>query len=488
MSSDDVMVKVEGLSKRYELYNTPRDRLKQFIFPGVRRMGRLRHVDYFREFWALRNVSLEVRRGEAVGIVGRNGSGKSTLLQIITGTLAPTTGTVETRGRLAALLELGSGFNPDFSGRENVYLNAALLGFRRDQVDERFDAIASFADIGQYIDQPVKTYSSGMLIRLAFAVQVQVEPDILIVDEALAVGDALFQKRCYQKITGLVANGTSLLFVSHDPEIVRTLTSRSLLLDRGTPAAWGPSPDVILEYRRRLNEEEAAYFSAAVQDVAARARASAAESNRIDARPPEPQPEPTPAAAPAPEAVVTDVATTTEAVALADPPAASSDPTRSFGDESVAVALVETLDGNGKPCSIFFPGEPLRIRLTCRARVSTEKLNVAVRIRNKEGVKIYSWGTLNQDMSTIASGSKGPMFWTRQVAAGETFQVVLECACNLGANLYEVQASVSREDTPDYVSQRILHWVDEAAFFQVLMKRDEHFFGGVADLRMKAAW
>src|SRR5258706_2618452 len=284
MSSDDIAVRVEGLSKRYELYNTPRDRLKQFVFPQLRRMFPELHrvsgiapVDYFREFWALRDISFEVRKVEPIGIVGRNGSGKSTLLQIITGTLAPTSGTVTTHGRLAALLELGSGFNPEFSGRENVSLNAALLGFRNEQIHEKFDAIAAFADIGQYLDQPVKTYSSGMLLRLAFAVQVQVEPEILIVDEALAVGDALFQKRCLQKIDKLVSDGTTLLFVSHDQENVRTLTARSLLLDKGTGAAWGPTADVLLEYRRRLNEEEAAYFSAAVQDLAARARDNAAD-------------------------------------------------------------------------------------------------------------------------------------------------------------------------------------------------------------------
>lgn len=200
MSSEEIVVHVESVSKRYEIYEAPRDRMKQFILPRLQRAAGLAAREYFREFWALRDVGFDVRRGEAVGILGRNGSGKSTLLQIVTGTLAPTLGSVAVKGRIAALLELGSGFNPDFTGRENVYLNASLLGFSRDEIDRKFDAIAAFADIGDHLDQPVKTYSSGMLVRLAFAVQVQVEPDILIVDEALAVGDALFQKRCFQRI------------------------------------------------------------------------------------------------------------------------------------------------------------------------------------------------------------------------------------------------------------------------------------------------
>ncbi len=216
---------------------------------------------YYREFWALKDVSFDVKNGETVGIIGRNGSGKSTLLQIITGTLAPTEGTVITHGRIAALLELGSGFNPDFTGRENVYLNGALLGFSTAQIDEKFDAIASFADIGEHLDQPVKTYSSGMLVRLAFAVQVQVEPEILIVDEALAVGDALFQKRCFQRIEKLVSDGTTVLFVSHDQESVRTLTNRALLLNKGRSVEWGLSSEVVLKYRKLLHDEEAAYFA-----------------------------------------------------------------------------------------------------------------------------------------------------------------------------------------------------------------------------------
>jgi lipopolysaccharide transport system ATP-binding protein len=191
--SDDIAVSVHNVNKRYLLYDRPQDRLKQSLFW---RFGK----SYGREFWALRDISFEIRRGEALGIIGRNGAGKSTLLQIIAGTLQPTSGVVHVSGRVAALLELGSGFNLEFTGRENVYLNGAILGFSRGEMEQRFDEIAAFADIGDFMDQPVKLYSSGMFVRLAFAVQACVEPDVLIVDEALAVGDVVFHQKCYARL------------------------------------------------------------------------------------------------------------------------------------------------------------------------------------------------------------------------------------------------------------------------------------------------
>ncbi|HHQ4708182.1 TPA: ABC transporter ATP-binding protein, partial [Aeromonas veronii] len=212
----DIAIKVENLSKCYEVYDTPRDRLKQFIFPRMQSVVRIvERQNYFREFWALRNVNFEVKKGETVGIIGCNGSGKSTLLQMICGTLNPTSGSINTKGRIAALLELGSGFNPEFTGRENVYLNGAVLGLSNKEIDERFDDIADFADIGEFIERPVKTYSSGMTVRLAFAVQAMVDPDILVVDEALAVGDEKFQRKCFARLEELKSKGSSILFVSH---------------------------------------------------------------------------------------------------------------------------------------------------------------------------------------------------------------------------------------------------------------------------------
>jgi lipopolysaccharide transport system ATP-binding protein len=243
--SSEIAIKVEDLGKCYQIYNQPRDRLKQFVMPRIQRMSGVQPQKYYREFWALKDVSFEVKRGESVGIVGRNGSGKSTLLQMICGTLNPTSGTIQTNGRIAALLELGSGFNPEFSGRENVYLNAALLGLSKEEIDARYEEIVEFADIGDFVEQPVKTYSSGMMVRLAFAVQAQVEPDILIVDEALAVGDAKFQARCFNRLRQLKENGASILLVTHASEQIVTHCSHAILLNAGSVLEAGEPRKVV---------------------------------------------------------------------------------------------------------------------------------------------------------------------------------------------------------------------------------------------------
>ncbi len=250
--SSNFAIKVEDLSKCYHLYHRPIDRLKQAVMPQLRRALGLPAKAYFREFWALKNCSLEIKKGETVGVIGRNGSGKSTLLQLICGTLTPSAGTIEVRGRVAALLELGAGFHPEFTGRENVYMNGALLGLTAEEVDECFDSIAAFADIGAFIDQPVKSYSSGMLVRLAFAVQAQVSPDILIVDEALAVGDAKFQAKCFERLNQLKDGGTSILLVTHSSEQIVMHCTRALLLDAGSVLEMGEPRYVVNSYMNYL--------------------------------------------------------------------------------------------------------------------------------------------------------------------------------------------------------------------------------------------
>lgn len=253
MSFDEnVAIQVDDLSKCYQIYDKPGDRLKQFLFPRLKPSARRNGTAYFREFWALRNVSLTVKQGETIGIVGRNGSGKSTLLQIICGTLTPTRGEVRTNGRIAALLELGSGFNPEFSGRENVYLNAAVLGLTKEETDARFDEIAAFADINDFIDQPIKTYSSGMVVRLAFAVAINADPQILVVDEALSVGDELFQRKCFARIEQIRARGATILFVSHSGATVVELCDRAVLLDSGEQLAIGSPKHIVSCYQKLL--------------------------------------------------------------------------------------------------------------------------------------------------------------------------------------------------------------------------------------------
>lgn len=437
MYSDDTAIRVEGVSKRYELYDAPHDRLKQFIFPRVQRVAGVECKQYFSEFWALKDISFEIKKGESVGIVGRNGSGKSTLLQIIAGTLSPTIGTVSTYGRIAALLELGSGFNPDFSGRENVYLNGALLGFNREQINEKFDAIAAFADIGLHLEQPVKTYSSGMLVRLAFAVQVQVEPDILIVDEALAVGDALFQKRCFRQIENLLGNGCTLLFVTHNIEIVRAMTNRSIFINKGSVQKNGSSTEVLYAYREFLQKEEERIFNQQQQDL----------MHHVEAR---------------------------------------GNPL-SYGNLDVEILHTYTSGEGRRKQTVFYAGDTINIEIECVCNIATENLNVAFRIINKEGVRITTWGTLNEDMKKFDL-NMGDSFWSKKFNKGDHFKMRFEGVCNLTQNLYEVQVVVAREYDKYYNNQRILHWVDEACHFTVVHNIKKYVFDGICDMGLRSIW
>jgi len=251
--SDDVVISARNLGMMYMLYDRPQDRLKQSLFW---RMGR----NYGHSFWALQDVSFDVRRGETVGIIGRNGSGKSTLLEIIAGILHPTTGNVQVNGRVAALLELGSGFNPEYTGRENIFLNGAILGLSQAEIEKRYDEIAGFADIGEFINQPVKLYSSGMYIRLAFAIQACIFPDILIIDEALSVGDEKFQRKCFNYIDRLRSEGCAILLVSHSVATVEKFCNRVLLLHEGQLHGTGKAKEIIDQYHALLYSDEKTYL------------------------------------------------------------------------------------------------------------------------------------------------------------------------------------------------------------------------------------
>lgn len=261
--SSDPAVRVEHLSKCYHVYQNPLDRLKQPVMSRIRRLFGRAPKQYFTEFWALQDISLEVQKGETVGIIGRNGSGKSTLLQLICGTLHPTAGQVETQGRVAALLELGSGFNPEFTGRENVYMNAAILGLSRDEIQDRYKDIITFADIGDYVDQPVKSYSSGMMVRLAFAVIAHVDADILVIDEALAVGDIFFQQKCLRFLKSFQQAGGTILFVSHDTSAVSAMCDRAVLLSKSREKQFlaGPTEKICRAYLSDLYEEKSRNYA-----------------------------------------------------------------------------------------------------------------------------------------------------------------------------------------------------------------------------------
>ena len=225
MQTNDIAIKVENLTKVYHLYNKPQDRLKEALHP--------RKKSYHHDFYAMSDVSFEIKRGETVGIIGKNGAGKSTLLKMITGVLTPTTGTIETHGKIASLLELGAGFNPEMTGMENIYLNGTLMGFSREEMASKIEAILAFADIGEFIHQPVKMYSSGMFARLAFSVSINVEPDILIVDEALSVGDMAFQMKCFKKFQEFQEAGRTILFVTHALDTVLRYCNRGIVIDAG---------------------------------------------------------------------------------------------------------------------------------------------------------------------------------------------------------------------------------------------------------------
>lgn len=450
--TEDTVISVENVSKAYRIWQTPAARLTSPLMAGIGRHifgstppGRAlvrRAEASYRDFWALKDISFEIRRGESVGIIGRNGSGKSTLLQIIAGTLQPTTGSVRVKGRVAALLELGSGFNLDFTGRENVFLNGAVLGLSRSEVEERFDAIAGFADIGEFIDHPAKTYSSGMLVRLAFSVQVQVEPEILIIDEALAVGDILFQKRCFGKMHELLDRGTTVVFVSHELESVRTLTKRAILLRDGCIRAIGSSAEVVLDYRRQTHDDERAYLNKV---------AAIAGTPAVRGRPTQPH--------------------------------ATTSPANDYGDLDAVIEQVRVLDGTLQENATFKAGDTIVVEIRYRMRRALSGLNVGFRLRNREGVKIYSGGTFANDVNRWHRDPGAPAFWNEKFSVDEQFVLRAPFECLLGPNFYEIQAFICEEMEPRPDHQRMIHWRDEAAFFTVVMNRSEYWFGGVTDIR-----
>jgi lipopolysaccharide transport system ATP-binding protein len=319
MSSEPgAAIRLAGLGKRYEIYDRPHHRLLQTLLRGRR--------SFHRDFWALSDVSFEVRRGETVGIVGRNGSGKSTLLELVAGTLAPTTGSVRTHGRVAALLELGSGFDPEFTGRQNVYLNGSILGIPRREMDERIGAIEQFAGIGAFIDQPVKTYSSGMTVRLAFAVAAHATPDVLLVDEALAVGDTAFQQKCLSRVREMQRAGVAILLVSHSPNMVIEFCDRAAYLEAGRLKMLGPCREVLEQYGN---------------DVV-----SAEGGVALSAAPPAPSPEVAPAASVAAE---TQPATEILSVRITDA-AGAEKACFSHGEEVVVRFAVRFHRANPAPC------------------------------------------------------------------------------------------------------------------------------------------
>lgn len=369
MSSDNLAITVRNLSKCFHLYDKPRDRLMQMVSFGRRQ--------YYREFWALRDLSFEVERGETIGVIGRNGSGKSTLLQMICGTLTPTSGEIWTRGRIAALLELGAGFNPEFTGRENVYLNASILGLTRRETDERFDDIAAFADIGSFIDQPVKVYSSGMYVRLAFAVAINATPDVLIVDEALAVGDARFQYKCMRRIKDIQNSGAAVLFVSHDVGSVRTLCQRAVWLDKGGLRMAGEVATVTSRYAEYMYQDE---------NDTEEVRASDEAATMADTAQPPLSAE---TAVPAGETCEPNESEVTQAMHLDAKPASH------WGKQTGLISHAAVHGAKGELKDVFDWGESLCVKIAFRPPHGADLSNVGVAfsIKNEKGVDLLVTST-----------------------------------------------------------------------------------------------
>ncbi|NMM77922.1 ABC transporter ATP-binding protein [Rhodococcus sp. SRB_17] len=374
MSSDvhdpaPVAIRVHGLHKCFQIYATPGQRLRQFVLPRLRRWLGLNAVNYYREFWALRDVSFEINKGQTIGIIGRNGSGKSTLLQIICGTLHPTQGGIEVQGRVAALLELGSGFNPEFTGRENVFFNAGVLGQSEERTREKFADIENFADIGEFMEQPVKTYSSGMLVRLAFAVIAHVDADILVIDEALAVGDAFFTQKCMRFLRGFMQHGT-VLFVSHDTAAVKSLCDRVIWIDKGQIIESGQAKEVCDLYLQAFYE---------------------AQQGKGGQPPPKALPRLNTAALPLHDQrrdFINSTHLRNDIKVFEFRPDSSS-----FGERGGTISKVQLLDVQGRPLSWVIGGESVRLRVEVECHMHLRSPIVGFYVNDRTGQALFGDNT-----------------------------------------------------------------------------------------------
>jgi lipopolysaccharide transport system ATP-binding protein len=408
----DIAIRVQNLSKCYHIYDKPRDRLMQMLARGRKQ--------YFREFWALKDVSFEVKKGETVGIIGRNGSGKSTLLQMICGTLNPTSGSIQANGRIAALLELGSGFNPEFTGRENVYMNGAILGLGKEEIDSRFDDIAAFADIGEFIEQPVKTYSSGMMVRLAFSVAINVEPEILIVDEALSVGDEIFQRKCFSRIEAIRAGGATILFVSHSGAQIVELCDRAVLMDAGEELAIGSPKTMVGKYQKLI-------YAPSDKRAAIRNEILAAEGNWLSGEQTQPD------SGSAREPMETKRAHENDTAEFFDP---NLRPVSTLEYESHGVFIespkILTLSGENVNC--LCRGKSYRYTYKVRFTCGASKVRFGMLIKTASGLE------LGGAVSASSVGQSIPY-----VTSGTTINIEYRFTCPLNPGTYFLNAGVTGE-------------------------------------------
>lgn len=412
-------IEITNLSKAYQIYAQPHDRLKQFILPRLRRFSRAKQKDFFNNFWALHNVSFKIPKGTTMGIIGRNGSGKSTLLQLICGTLNPSSGNVTVNGRVAALLELGSGFNPDFTGRQNVYMNAAVLGLSNKQIDEKFDSIAAFADIGEFIEQPIKTYSSGMMVRLAFAVIAHVDADILIIDEALAVGDAVFTQKCMRWLRNFQKNGT-VLFVSHDTSSVLSLCDQAMWLHEGHCKQIGDAKSVAeayLQFTQEIISTENLHFETFGYENQANQHFSIDYSSKVSA---------------------TDNLTNA----------------RGWKTGRAEITKIEIVDSNLTQKNVFEGGEQVCIRVVAKANEDIDKPILGFLFRDRLGQDLFGENTL-----PVTDLKPTPLKAGESVCAEFHFTMPM-----LPNGDYELMTSIAEGTLTDHTQH---HWLHNALLVKV---------------------
>lgn len=460
MSSEPLTIEIDTLGKKYDIYAQPTDRLKQMIMPRLSRVVGRAGKAYHDEFWALRDVTFNVHRGETVGVIGRNGSGKSTLLQMICGTLHPTEGTVKTHGRIAALLELGAGFNPDFTGRENVYLSGLLYGITETELRRRFDSILDFADIGAFIDQPVKTYSSGMYVRLAFAVAAHVDADTLLIDEALSVGDVLFTQKCMRFLREFQQHGT-LVFVSHDASAVTSMCTRAVWLDGGRLVMDGTAKQVVENYLAAQHAVD---------------RANSGESvflyNRTQARPNDGARNG--GVTQAPESTPLDVVD--GRINVLNGTACRNlievfefDPARSgsqFGAGALHIEDVSLMDDEGKPRKLVAGGEAVDLVIEAKALHALDRIIMGFHIKDRLGQLLFGDNTYLVYRDSAISVEEGS-----SLRAHFRFRMPI-----LPSGDYSVDAAVATGTQENHTQQ---HWVHDALTFRSMQSTLSHGLVGI---------
>jgi lipopolysaccharide transport system ATP-binding protein len=409
--NDDIVINVDHVGKMYKLFDQPIDRLKHTLFW---RFGQ----KYGRDFWALHDISFQVRKGEAVGIIGRNGSGKSTLLQIIAGVLQPTIGSIEVKGRVSALLELGSGFNLEYSGRENIFLSGAILGLSKEEMLNRYDDILAFADIGEFIDQPVKNYSSGMFARLAFAVAISVEPDLLIVDEILAVGDYGFQQKCVARMRKMRDNGLTLLFVSHSPDSIRSTCNYGLFVDRGQIIYWGETDQAVNLYLNSVRQQTNQEMMQQQEDIAKSISVTKQLPGKLR-----------------------------------------------YGTNHVQIEEVTLFNSQGEPCRAFKFGDEICLEVNFKTYIDLENLSVSFLIRDNAGVDLM--GTTTFDEKVIF-----PF-----LPAGKNGKVHFRFTNNLRVGNFGISVALNRVSKPDYSDNVLFDQIDAVTTFVVVadLERPVHY-------------